>query len=223
MRFEYDEEPDPETWGGWLEAKIKNPSPKLKIERKRKELTRRILVLNTQIRVYEMHRSKAERQLRMVIKKGNATQRMQDLLGTQIAKYESIQEQCAYSIVKYQQGLISLEKLDQMRQTTTDFAHITLLLVEMNRRLNMKRTVSMARAYDRHMDTMEVKEDTMAEMLLERDEMDTESIEKAHKYVQKAREKAGLETEEKLPAAQKGKIADTDAQDDALIRRVMNL
>jgi hypothetical protein len=100
--------------------------------------------------------------------------------------------------VKYQQGLVTLEKLDQMRQTTTDFAQITNLLKTMNRRLNMKATVKMARDYDKNMDIMEHKEETMSDLLLERDELDGESIKKADEYIQKAREKAGLDTDSKF-------------------------
>ena len=199
--MEVDELPDTATWGGWFQSWVAYPSPELRMKLMKRELGRRIMRLEIQIKMYEKQRKQAQAQLTQVVRRGNATDRRTALLGQKVAKYDSLQDQCAYSIIKYQQGLLTLEKLDQMRQSTTDFHKITRELTVMNRKLNMGKTVKMAKQYDRQMDIMESKEETMSELLVERDEMDSEAQSEAQKYVQKAREAAGLDAESSMPSA----------------------
>jgi hypothetical protein len=142
--MEVDEMPDDSWWGGWLACQFCRPSPKLEITMKKRELARRIFRLDMQVRMYEKQRAAAARKLKAAVKNG-APARRQTLIATEIAKYESMQDACAFSVVKYQQGILTLERLDQMRQTTTDFADVTRMLANMNKQLNLRRTASMAR------------------------------------------------------------------------------
>lgn len=176
-----------------------------------------------QVRVYEKQRLAALRKLKSAVK-NRTTPRMQTLIAGEIAKYESLQESCAHSIVKYQQGILTLEKLDQMRQTTTDFADITRMLGKMNKELNLRRTATMARNYERNMDIMEQKEETFSDLVVGRDEMDEASQSRARDYIQKARAEAGLDVEASLPSSSSAapRVELTD-DDQALISRVMGL
>lgn len=223
--MEVDELPDPsESWGQWFMSWIAYPSPKLRLKTMKREMNRRITILEFQIKRYEQDRKKAERQLNNIIKRGDASERRLALCGKKVAKYDALQDQCAYSIIKYQEAMLTLEKLDQMRATTTDFHHITRELNRMNTKLNMKRTVRMSRHYDRQMDQMEYKEELMSDLLVERDDMDAETSQKAKIYVNRAREAAGLSVEDKMPRAKTSQGHHTLSKEDAaLIARVENL
>jgi hypothetical protein len=233
--MEVDELPDTDTWDGWIVSWFVKPSPKLEIELKKRELTRRILRLNVQVNLYERQRLSAVRKLDQAVK-GRSTERRLKLIGNEIANYENLQDACAYSIVKYQEGILTLEKLDQMRQTTTDFAEITKQLAKMNKSLGLRKTATMARNYERNMDIMEQKEETMSELIVERHDTDAEGKARADQYIQKARAKAGLDAEVSMPAPSRrptesqassssssSSSSTMNNEDEAMLKRVMEL
>lgn len=227
--FRVDKRSDPsKSWGEWCWSWVERPSPQLEIEEKRKEINRRMMRLKVEIRLLERKRRGDRAALHRMAKKGEGD-RMMDLQSRMISKWETMQEQCAYSIIKYQEGLITLMNIEQMLHTTSDFGKITSMLGTMNRTLNLKTTAKMTKAYDKGMDHMETKEEMMSEMFVERDSQDVAAQGKAKKYLEEARDAAGLKRESDMYEAEgtrrrgRGKEPVLSEEDRKLLARVEGL
>jgi hypothetical protein len=201
--FVFDEEPEEGTWSETFCGMFGTPSPKLQIKRMKNILHRRILVLEVEIQRYEHYRKTKEKELDRLLRRSNCTNTSQNILGEQIANYAELQIRCGMSIVRYQKGLQTVTQLEQMRDTTMDFAMITKELSRMNRTLNLRNIVFMTRSYDRHMDIMEDKDTFVKEALLDRNDMDEDTQKQGKMYVDKARTRAGLATETQLSNAER--------------------
>lgn len=200
--MEVDEMPDENAWYATIVKPFIKPSPKLAIQMKKKELDRRIWMLDCCIKRYERQRLRSVAKLKQAVK-NRATANRLDQIGKELANYESLQNECGNSIIIYQEGIQTLERLHQMIMTTEDFKDINTQLTTVNRRLNLNKTVSMTRSYERNMDTLEQKDVMMRELIVDRHEYTEESRSRANEYIQKAREEAGLVVEGSMPSSSK--------------------